>query len=224
MKSLISTLITVSALLATASSHAANYSAGVSLGSTGLGANFSLKNDLQFRSNDQVQTRLQISGLNVDDIDDIKYRGIRYEGDVDSHTARATMDWFPFTNRFFVSAGVDYSNYDVSLTADSTRIYDIGQHTVNKGDNVTTSLDIDDKGFSPYLGIGWGNRIGQENGFSFLAELGVLIPTGDADVDFSVNDPGNTVSAADIAAEKKQIEDDLEGLSAVASVGVTYHF
>ncbi len=224
MKNLLATLITITAATLPLSSQAADYSAGATFGSTGLGLGLSLKNNLHFRDDDQVQTRLSISGFSADDIDDLEFSGIDYEGDFDTRSARATMDWYPFDNRFFVSAGLDYSKYDIDLDAETSQSYNIGRQPVNPGDNVTTRLEIDDKGVAPYFGIGWGNRISEDSGFSFLAELGVLIPTGDPDVDLTVTDPGNLISAADIAAEKKQIEDELDGALAVASIGVMYHF
>ncbi len=224
MRKIMTGLLAISAITLTTSSYAADYSTGIGLGSTGLGANFSLKNDFKLREEDQIQTRIQISGLKTDDAEELDFSGIDYDGKIDSKSARATMDWFPFNNRFFLSAGIDYSNCDLSVKADSSKPYHIGEQSVGVGDNVTTKLDIDDKGISPYIGIGWGNRIGEDSGFSFLAELGVLVPTGDPDVSLTVIDPGNKVSAANINAEKKQIENDVDGATAVASVAVMYHF
>lgn len=226
MKKVLTGMMFTTALVTIQTTHAANYSAGAKLGSPGIGASFSLKNELQLRGDDQFQTRFEISGLSASLDDDLEFAGIDYGGDFDTRSARATMDWYPFANgnRFFVSAGLDYTDFSFNGDAESDKSYTIGSQPVNPGDNVTTSLDIDANPLSPYLGIGWGNRIGTDSGFSFQAELGILIPTSDADVKLKVTDPGNTVSDADIRKEKKQIENNFDGVSGLASIGVLYHF
>ena len=224
MKTAYSTLLGITALTASLSVAAADYSAGLTLGTTGLGLNFSQKSNLQFRENDQIQTRLQIAGISVDDIDEIEINDTDYEGDLETISGLATLDWYPFDNRFFVSAGLNYGDYDLSMNSEKDQAFDIGSHRVGRNDNVTANLDVDHNGLAPYLGIGWGNRIGVDNGFSFLAEVGMLIPGTDPDVKYTVTDPDNQVPVEDIAAEKKKIEDELDGIAAVASIGVTYHF
>ena len=142
-------------------------------------------------------------------------------------SARTTVDWFPFTdgNRFFVSAGLDFNESRFTADANSSMSYSIGNQAVNPSDNISTNLDIDyNNPISPFLGIGWGNRIGRNSGFSFLAEIGVLILSGDVDVKLEVTDPDNRVSDADINMEKKQIEKQIDSIGGLVSIGVFVSF
>ncbi len=96
------------------------------------------------------------------------------------------------------SVGLDFNESPFTSDANSSISYSIGNQAVNPSDNISTKLDIDHNNpISPFLGIGWGNRIGSNSGFSFLAEIGILILSSDVDVTLEVTDPDNRVSDAD---------------------------
>lgn len=213
-------------ILSSTAIQAADYSAGIGIG-PGLGGTFSVKNDLHFREGDQVQSRFELFGFDVDDEDDIEISGIDYKGDLDFTTAKATMDWFPFSGKarkVFFSGGLTYTKAEIDADAELDKSFKIGSQQINPGDINGLNVDIDQNPVSPYLGVGWGNRIGKNSGFSFLVELGVGFPTSDADVKLSLNDPNGVVSAADLKKEKDQLEDDLDGAFGMGSIAVTYHF
>lgn len=222
--------ITLAALLATGTittAHAADYAAGLSLGSTGLQAEFSLRNDFQLRESDQIQTRFALGGASDDNNDDLEINDTDYKGDFDLTTAKATMDWFPFAGKarkVFFSAGLLYVDGSVDANADLTKTFDVGGTSVKPGDIQELRAKIEQDAVSPYLGVGWGNRIGNDNGFSFVAELGIAIPTGKADVTLTAKDSNNHLSAAALRKEERSIRDESDDISALASVGVTYHF
>lgn len=220
-------ILATSLLLLSGASQAADYSAGATLGTGGVGATFSFKNNFSLIDNDQFQTRLSISGIGVDDTDDLEFSGNDYKGDLAISQTRALMNWYPFSGvakKVYFSAGVDYTTLDIDVTSEKGKDLKIGNTNYAASDNITLGLDVEQNPVSPYIGIGWGDRIGNDSGFSFVVEAGLLVPTSDADVTLSVTDPNNRVSAADIAKEKQKIEDDYSGVFASASVGVTYHF
>ena len=208
---------------------AADYSAGVKLGSPGGGASLSVKHSLQFRSNDQIQTRYEISKYTADPIAGRTFANVEYHKDksYNDWSARASVDWYPFAenNRFFIIGGFVYSKQRFMADADSNQSYIIGSQRVNPGDNITTNLDIDHNNpLSLLLGIGWGKRIGRDSGFSFLAEIGLLIMSTDIDVTLKVTDPDSLIPIADIEEEKKQIENQFDGVGGLAAIGLLYQF
>lgn len=229
MNKFLSAILLTVAIATVQQVQAANYSAGAKIGSPGSSASFSLKNNLQFRSDDQLQTRFEISVSTADTVEGRTFAGTEYnKSDTGNNwSARTTVDWFPFTdgNRFFVSAGLDFNESRFTADANRSMSYSIGNQAVNPGENISTNLDIDyNNPISPFLGIGWGNRIGRNSGLSFLAEIGVLILSGDVDVKLEVTDPDNRISDADINMEKKQIEKQIDSFGGLVSIGVLYHF
>jgi hypothetical protein len=220
-------IIATSLLLPFGTSQASDYSAGALIGSGGIGATVSFKNTFSFREGDQIQTRFSMSGIGVDDADDMQFSGNDFEGDISISQTRATMNWYPFSGaarKVYFSTGIDYSRLDVDANTKNDKGVKIGNTTYAASDNISLDLDIEHKPVSPYIGVGWGDRIGSDNGFSFVVEAGLAVPTSNADVTLVVTDPNSLVTEADIATEKKQIEDSYNGVIASASVGVTYHF
>jgi len=63
-----------------------------------------------------------------------------------------------------------------------------------------------------------------KKGFGFQAEVGAAIPTSDADVTLSAVDPNNYLSPANLAKEKKDIEDDINGIQGFVTATVYYQF
>lgn len=226
MKIFTTTTALAALLLLTTSANSAEYAAGLGFG-TGPGANFALKNKMHFRDDDQVQTRFDIYGIGIDDVDDLDLKGIEYKSDLDVSTAKATMDWYPFSggaSKVFFSGGLAYSTVDIDGDAKLDKSFNVGNTQVNPGDIQGLKLDVDHNPVSPYMGVGWGNRIGENSGFSFMIELGVAVPLSDADVTLTSQDSAGVISAADLKAEQDQIQDDMDGLAAIGSIAVTYHF
>ena len=57
-----------------------------------------------------------------------------------------------------------------------------------------------------------------------FAELGLLAPLSDADVNVRVNGNQAQVSDTDLQLEQTQIEDDLDGIDVLATFGIGYRF
>ena len=95
---------------------------------------------------------------------------------------------------------------------------------VEPSDDVTLNVDVVQESAAPYLSMGWGNRLHDQRRWYFQAELGLIAPFDDPEVSLSATDPQNVLSTADIAAEQKQLEDELGGLNLFTSLSVTYRF
>lgn len=125
------------------------------------------------------------------------------------------VDLHPFDGAFHFTGGV-YDNNN-RLDGESNDIV-----LINGSPAVGVSAETAFSGSAPYVGIGW--LFGRDNdGLVAHLELGVM-DNGDPDVTLTV--PGNTVTAEDIAAEEKAMEEDLEGLGVlpVAKFGIGYYF
>ena len=234
-KALLTTIVlaagTLAVPIASATEKDAQYSSSLTLGSSGVGIEFSSSTDLSFNSDDSIQWRVGISGsdYSFDRGDDVEIGGIDYEGDISLMEARVGMDWFPsnsgWSEKVFISGGLMYSDIELDATADGTKGFAVGGTQVNPGDITSFNTEIENQQVMPYLSLGWGNKITGESGIDFQAEIGLRVPTSKADVKVSAIDTNNILSATALAKEKKDIEKDInKDLDGFASIAVSYHF
>jgi len=209
----------------------AQYASSLTLGSTGIGLEFSSTTNLSFIDSDHIQWRVGISGADVDFDrgDDVEISGIDYEGNIEWGEARAGLDWFPsnsgWSEKVFISSGLMYTKAKFDGTADGTKGFAVGGTQINPGDITSFRTEIDNQQVMPYVSVGWGNKITGEQGFDFQAELGMRVPTSDADVNVSAVDPGNILSAAALETEKRDIENEVNNdLDGFVNIAVSYHF
>jgi hypothetical protein len=226
-----SSLIAGSAIAAEPTNDPANYSGGIILGSMGAGLTFSAKTDWSLSNNDQIQWRLQAADLagDFDNADDIDIAGTDYnDGDFSLFSLQTGVDWYPYAScwadEIFFSTGLIFVDGDFEATADNRKSYSVGNTAVTPGDINSLKAEIDNRGVTPYISLGWGNKITGEQGFDFHAELGLSIPNNNIDVRVSAVDPASFLSASDLRAEEKDIEDELNGYNAFAMVALSYHF
>lgn len=169
--------------------------------------------------------------------------GNQYNGDFNLSTYGLIADWHPTGNGFRLSAGV-YSNSNglIARTDGNMFTFDGQQYIGN------ARATVDFKSLAPYAGLGWSSQ--KDNGWSFDFEIGALFQ-GDTELrasgnagpcNFSVNASGvATVGGvgacttsgvtqaeftADIEAEHRELEDDLNDLKVypVVSIGIQYRF
>ena len=207
------------------------YSAGLTIGSLGLGATVSGKTNWSLIDNDQIQWRLLASGLDgdFDNADDVDIAGIDYkDGDIAIYSFQAGVDWYPvasgWADEIYLSTGLIYQDGDFSGYANTAKSFYVGNTLVNPGDITSLKTEIDNSQVLPYLSVGWGNKLTHERGFDFQAEVGIAMSTKDANVSLTAIDPTNHLSEADLAKEKKAIEDDIDGAVGFATLIVSYHF
>lgn len=204
------------------SAYASDRAAGLILGESGFGLNYSGRTPVSFRDSDQLQWRIQFSQADFGNDSRYDFEGNSYTGDVDLSAQRVGADWFPFArSQFFVSGGLGHFDMKVDVEVSGGDSYSVGGGE-RITDGSTLETHIDQSGFGPFVGLGWGNRLGERDGLSFMAELGVLKPLSSADVNVLSTSSGVAQSALD--AEKRDIEDVLDGVHAYGSIGVTYRF
>lgn len=180
-----------------------------------------------------LNARLALTTMPVDvdmDEDDIKYKA-----EIDKDNFGVLLDWHPFSGSFRVTGGLYLGDHDWLMSAKANNgEYDIGDNTYQSND-LKLEGDIRFNQSTPYLGIGWGNTLG-EKGLSMSVDLGVLM-TGSPTVDYEASgtiysggiyvDVGNDPTfQADLEKERQQLEEDLEDLEwmPVLSLGVIYAF
>jgi len=205
-----------------------NYSLGATLGSTGIGLTASSTTDWHWTQGDQIQWRLVISGLSDNNNDDIEFNSTDYvKGDISLFNVQAGVDWYPFhgwADKVFLSGGLMYTDFEFDGVADNRKSFSVGGKRVNQGDITSLRTEVEQDGFAPYISVGWGNKLQDKRGFDFQAEIGLVMPTSDPDVKVTAVDPGNFLTAKNLADERREIEDDLDGIGAFVMASVVYHF
>ena len=209
---------------------AADYSAGLTLGSQGGGAVVSTRLPWKLMGHDQFQLRAQFAGLagDLDDFDSVNVKGIDYDdGELSTYSAQIGLDWYPFkswADEIFVSGGLIWQKTDIEGNADVGDALNVGGQHLAANSLESLSLDANQQGVNPYLSVGWGNRLEAEPGFDFMMELGLIFPMRDADVSMAAVDPNQVLNAGSLARERKEVEDKLEDVQGLAMITVAYHF
>ena len=227
MKTMIKNAISVAALsaltaTAIAADQSGDHAVGASLNTFGGGFFYT------YKINDSLNVRATINGFD-DDEQDIELSNIDYEGDLDTQSLGAMVDWYPiqrgWAKHFFLSAGVLYYDFEYSGVAEATigSSLSVGGNRLPISQLNNLSVDIEADATTPYLGIGWGNKIQKDRGISFVAELGIF-SADDPDVMVFGSSVDGSLTQADLDREADDIADDLEGIGVFGSVGLSYHF
>ncbi len=148
---------------------------------------------------------------------------ISYKADVQLQTVPLLIDVHPFNGSFRITGGVYYNKNELDLSAlvDASTVGSAGSGigTTNLNANITWADE-----FAPYFGIGFGNAADDSSGtVGFSLDIGAFYQ-GSSDV--ILTESSGTVSAADLAVEAQQIEEDLDSLKfyPVVTVGVHIRF
>ena len=191
------------------SAGAAQAQVGVSgdLGTTGVGAH------LVYGFTPTLNGRL---GVNYFQHDFTKRSGqITYDLDGKLQTVDALLDWYPRAGGAFrLTAGVFYNDtrFDAVASPDGLGTFRLNGRPYNAADVGLLVGKVDFRKAAPYIGIGWGNALGAERGWSFGGDLGAFYQ-GKARVSLrSVNctvqsDLCNRL-ASDVAVEEARLADD----------------
>jgi len=153
--------------------------------------------------------------------------GIKYKGDIHLETVPILLDIHPFNGHFRITGGVFHNRneMDLSSTVDASTF--IGNAPV--GSTATVNANISwSKDFAPYLGIGYGNAASADSldlpvDIGFALDVGFFYQEGP---DVVVTESTGTVSAANLAAEAVQIEEDMSEfkLFPVITLGIYLRF
>ena len=138
---------------------------------------------------------------------DINISDIDFTFDLPSPQFTATLDLFPTGGGLRISAGVLFSNNDLTIEGDLTGSVDIGDATYGAAQVGTLTGAILTKDASPYVGIGFGNPA--RSTFGFFLELGVAFK-GEPEVTLEADGPAASLPAfqADLERERRDAEDD----------------
>jgi len=200
-------LLLGAACLMTAGAASAQVGASIDLGSTGVGAHLVLP------VAPGLNGRL---GLNYFKHDFKKRSGqVEYDLDGKLQTADALLDWYPSAgNSFRLTAGVVYNNtrFDATAAPDQLGTFRLNGSQYSAADVGILVGKVDFRKAAPYLGIGWGNALTSERGWSFGGDIGAFYQ-GEARVSLrSVNCTVASVLcerlARDVAAEQARLAGD----------------
>ena len=195
---------------------------GVALkvGTIGLGV------DLSYSLYDKVNLRGGYS--RIDRKRNVNETGVSYKAELAMSSATLLLDWHPFANGFRLTGGVSYYP-DNQVTGSAVPV--AGQ-TLTVNDVVydssdLTSLDVavELKSFSPYIGVGWGNSVGDGH-WSITLDAGFTkVGPAHVGVGYTCIDPVLCASIdADVQAEIAELEDDISDFTwwPVLSIGFAY--
>jgi len=163
-----------------------------------------------------ANVRLQGNGFNYNTT--ITDTNVTYDAKLKLATVGLLADIYPFSGKFRITAGAYYNGNKLTMNARTLGNVVIGNTTYT---SPTVNTTVDFNKLAPYAGIGWGDAVSAGSSVGFSLELGVMYM---GKPQTSIVAPG--VSAADIAIEKRQLDDALKNmrLYPVVSAGVNFKF
>lgn len=220
-------LFPVFVMLAGLTTTAAHAEVGVagSVGTTGIGFHATMP------INDHFSARLGLGYLGYNT------RGstndMNYDLDLKASTYDALLDWYPKKDSAFrVTTGLSYNGNKISARArpSANGTYTIGGNAYSADSVGSVTGKVDFNKVAPYLGIGWGKSSGQEKGWSFSTDLGVLFQGSPKT---TLTNSGCTASttvcnqfANDVARENAALRDEVSKFKVypVLRIGISYKF
>lgn len=217
----------LAALIAASTSPAmaGDIAAGLVAGTAGFGAEvtYGVAKDFNLRGT--------LRGLDYDY--DFNEDNIDYEGNLKLRNGGVTVDWFPFSGSFRLSAGAMYNGNEVKAKAKPNTLP--ATYTINDIDYVIdgqVDASIDWRKFAPYVGIGWGNAVGKGSNWRVSFDLGVMF-TGEPNTDLTATGTVNGIPVvndaqfqSDLAAERNSLNDEIKDAKfwPVVQLGLHYKF
>jgi hypothetical protein len=195
---------------------------GPKFGTTGIGL------DVVFGINPYVNLR---GGFNYGSFTWNSSLGdVDYDMDVNMTSVPIVVDIHPFANHFRITGGLyiqSSSSADINATPGTP--VQIGEHIYPPEVVGTLSgkIEVTDT-LTPYLGIGFGNAVDEEQLLTFMVDFGVIFQT--YDVTLTSNGAGMETPIdtfrVDLAKEQQNVRDDLDSLKIypVLTFGIAYHF
>lgn len=215
------------AALSSAGSAYAEQALNATIGTTGLGLEWS------YPLSDKLRVRAILSSLSLDR--DETEDDIDYTFEFESKNVGAVLDWHPFAGAFRLTAGLVRTDFGVDLESEAAQDdYEIGD-SIYTG-NLQLSGEVEFNSMAPYVGFGWASNL-RNSGLYFSGELGVLV-VGEPKLSFVASgtaskDGGPIVDVgsnpefqADLERERQELEDDLSDFDIwpILTFGVGYRF
>ena len=172
-----------------------------------------------------INTRIGFNTLDYSFDDDVS--GIDYDFGLHLRSLSGLVDWYIFDGPFRITGGVLSIDNEFDLKALANQDITIGDHTYTSAEVGRLSGRVDIEGLASYIGIGWGNPVGQGRRWGFYSDMGVAF-TKSPDVVLRATGTkiGDSTFQADLAKEEKDIKDDVDNLKVypVLSLGLYIRF
>ena len=195
---------------------------GPKIGTTGIGLDltFGITRFLNLRGGFNYGSFTWSTGLG--DVD--------YDMDIDLISVPLLLDIHPFANHFRISGGLYFQpGSKATIEGTPTTATQIGAHVYTPEVIGTLTGDIEVSGvFTPYLGIGFGNSVGEDQLLTFMVDFGVIFQS--YDVSLSSDGAGMTTKLdtfrKDLVLEEENIQSDMDDFKffPVLTFGIAYHF
>ncbi|REJ74041.1 MAG: hypothetical protein DWQ36_09165 [Acidobacteria bacterium] len=206
--------------------HATDFSLGPTAGTLGAGLEATV-------GSPRLQARAALAAWSTSI--DIQTDEVDYSGDLELEQLLLVGDWYPWEGSFRISAGVAINDDRIEASAPLADLLLPGEDfpaiLVDFLGTLEGTATIDP--VVPYLGIGFGNPLGQTGRWRFKVDLGVLF-TGAPDVELTANlnlpieVPPEFRQVIDIIVEQEEAELRREvadyDLYPVVQVGVSYRW
>jgi len=196
------------------------------------GGTLGLGGGIGFGITESLNARVGYTAVNVDH--DIETDDVDYKGDFKFGGAEALLDWHPFGGSFRVTGGVIFSRNKIDVDAKLNQTVTVNDVEYDAGDLGDLGGNVKFKSTTPYLGIGWGNVVGKEGNFHFIADIGVqYLGSPRVHLDASCSAQGvltDPVACANLDENVREEEDELNDEAEnykwwpVLSLGVAYRF
>ena len=181
---------------------------------------------LQYRLSDNIQFRGEANYLKFED--DFTVSGIDFDAEPDFSGVGAFVDYHPFGNAWFISAGayLGTSKIDLEHTSDQTFMFrGMALSRIHYGD-ITGKTEFND--IAPFVGFGWDSTFANDGHWGFEALLGA---TWYGSGDVSLQSSGGMYSddpmvQMELASLRDDISEEIEDyeIYPVARIGITYRF
>ncbi|MAF82593.1 MAG: hypothetical protein QGG54_01830 [Gammaproteobacteria bacterium] len=212
-------IIALGLCAAAGSANAVDFALGAQGGTPGLGLNATLG----------ISKKVNVRGVfnlfqySFDENED----GVDYELDLDLNSFGALIDWHPMGWSFRISGGVFSNGNEISGTGrgEQGTTVEFGDMVFNADELGTVGTKIDFDSVAPYLGLGWGNAVG-DGRWAFTIDIGVyfqgkpnaLIITPEVDPSIAAQ------VAAEIANAEAELEDEIKNLDLYPYLSLGFAF
>lgn len=155
---------------------------------------------------------------------------VDYDIDVGLTSLPLLVDVHPFGGHFRLTGGVFFqTGTSADLLSTPTESVQIGAHTYAPDvvGTLTGKIEVSDV-VSPYIGIGFGNAVGEDQLLTFMMDLGLVFQS--YDVSLTSDGAGMTAKLDtfrnDMLLEEETLQDNVDNFKIypVFTLGVAYHF
>ncbi|MCC3861614.1 hypothetical protein [Pseudemcibacter aquimaris] len=106
---------------------------------------------------------------------EVDVEGNDYDLDLKLNSYSALADWFVTDSSFRITGGAMINNNKLAGIALPSNSYEIDDTIYTAAEVGTLTADIEFTKVAPYLGIGWGNPLSDDTGWSYAIDLGVML-------------------------------------------------